>query len=131
MTVTRRPARPESGDRLRDKLTPDCIFRSPEAASVQPPSQQSDVGDPDVSVVMPCLNEEESVAECVRQARGWIGQSGLTGEVVVVDNGSEDASAALAEAAGARAPTGGSFGSDVTDRRCKPGIQQCDRGHHR
>ena len=60
------------------------------------------VTDLDVSVVMPCLDEAEAVGECVRSALGWIGQSGLKGEVVVVDNGSTDDSAAQAEAAGAR-----------------------------
>ena len=56
----------------------------------------------DICVVMPCLNEEESVAECVRCALEGIGRSGLVGEVVVCDNGSSDRSVELAEAAGAR-----------------------------
>jgi glycosyltransferase involved in cell wall biosynthesis len=57
---------------------------------------------PDVSIVMPCLNEEESVAACVQKARSWIAQSGMTGEVIVVDNGSTDRSAEIATEAGAR-----------------------------
>ena len=65
------------------------------------PEQQL-AADLDVSVVMPCLNEKESVAFCVRQARGWIERSGLRGEVLVVDNGSNDGSAWIAERAGAR-----------------------------
>ena len=71
----------------------------------RPPESTPDeqiVADLDVSVVMPCLNERESVAFCVRQARGWIERSGLRGEVLVVDNGSDDGSAWLAERAGAR-----------------------------
>lgn len=56
----------------------------------------------DISVVMPCLNEEESVAQCVREAFEGIAALGLRGEVVVVDNGSTDRSAELAAAAGAR-----------------------------
>lgn len=56
----------------------------------------------DVSVVMPCLNEAASVARCVAQARAALERSGLSGEVVVADNGSEDGSPALAAAAGAR-----------------------------
>jgi glycosyltransferase involved in cell wall biosynthesis len=56
----------------------------------------------DVSIVMPCLNEEESVAECVRKARTGIDSSGMTGEVIVVDNGSTDRSAEVAAEAGAR-----------------------------
>jgi hypothetical protein len=64
----------------------------------------ADPNDPPIaiSVVMPCLNEEESVGLCVEKA--WIGirSTGLTGEVIVSDNGSSDGSVAVAEAAGAR-----------------------------
>jgi glycosyltransferase involved in cell wall biosynthesis len=54
-----------------------------------------------VSIVMPCLNEAETVATCVRKARAWLASAGITGEVLVVDNGSTDRSPELAEAAGA------------------------------
>ena len=57
---------------------------------------------PFVSIVMPCLNEEQTVEICVRKALGWLERSGTPGEVVVVDNGSTDRSAELAAAAGAR-----------------------------
>lgn len=57
---------------------------------------------PFVSIVMPCLNEEQTVETCVRKARGWLDRTGTAGEVVVVDNGSTDRSVELAEAAGAR-----------------------------
>lgn len=57
---------------------------------------------PFVSIVMPCLNEEQTVEICVRKALGWLEQSGTAGEVVVVDNGSIDRSVELATAAGAR-----------------------------
>jgi glycosyltransferase involved in cell wall biosynthesis len=56
----------------------------------------------DISVVMPCLNEEESVGICVSKALEGIRRSGLRGEVVVSDNGSTDTSVAVAIAAGAR-----------------------------
>ena len=56
----------------------------------------------DVSVVLPCLNEEGSVGLCVNEAREAFAVSGLRGEVVVVDNGSTDASAEVALASGAR-----------------------------
>jgi glycosyltransferase involved in cell wall biosynthesis len=55
-----------------------------------------------VSVVMPCLNEVEGVGKCVEKARRALEEMGVTGEVVVVDNGSTDGSAAAAAAAGAR-----------------------------
>jgi GT2 family glycosyltransferase len=56
---------------------------------------------PQVSVVIPCLNEAETIQECVRRARAVLADNGLSGEVVVADNGSEDGSAQLAEAEGA------------------------------
>jgi glycosyltransferase involved in cell wall biosynthesis len=54
-----------------------------------------------VSVVIPCLNEAENIAECVRRARSVLTNAELPGEVIVVDNGSDDGSGALARAAGA------------------------------
>jgi Glycosyl transferase family 2 len=56
----------------------------------------------DVSVIIPCLNEERSVAAVVEKAWAGIAASGLRGEVIVVDNGSTDASRERAEEAGAR-----------------------------
>jgi glycosyltransferase involved in cell wall biosynthesis len=55
----------------------------------------------EVSVVMPCLNEEESVGVCVRKALAGLAASGMVGEVIVCDNGSSDDSVAVARAAGA------------------------------
>ncbi len=55
-----------------------------------------------VSIVMPCLNEEQTVQTCVRKGLSWLGRSGMQGEVLVVDNGSTDGSPELALAAGAR-----------------------------
>jgi glycosyltransferase involved in cell wall biosynthesis len=57
---------------------------------------------PLVSVVIPCLNEAENIEECVRRARDAMDRAGIPGEVVVADNDSEDGSAELAAAAGAR-----------------------------
>src|SRR5260370_27419276 len=51
---------------------------------------------------MPCLNEAETVATCVRKAIGFLAESGISGEVLVADNGSTDGSQALATEAGAR-----------------------------
>lgn len=56
----------------------------------------------DISVVMPCLNEEASVGICVRKAWEGISRTGLHGEVIVADNGSIDRSVEVAKAAGAR-----------------------------
>ncbi len=55
-----------------------------------------------VSVVIPCLNEAANIEQCVTRAKAVLEEHDLRGEVVVADNGSEDGSPALAEAAGAR-----------------------------
>lgn len=54
-----------------------------------------------VSVVIPCLNEEAGIVHVVEQARAGLESAGLTGEIIVVDNASEDRSGELAERAGA------------------------------
>ena len=55
-----------------------------------------------VSVVIPCLNEEENITQVVTHALEVMAREGIAGEVVVADNASEDRSAELATAAGAR-----------------------------
>jgi glycosyltransferase involved in cell wall biosynthesis len=54
-----------------------------------------------VSVVIPCLDEAETIVECVTRARAVLEENGLAGEVIVVDNGSTDGSGDLAREAGA------------------------------
>jgi glycosyltransferase involved in cell wall biosynthesis len=54
-----------------------------------------------VSIVIPCLNEAETIGRCVSLAHAALLEGELRGEVLVVDNGSDDGSAALAEEAGA------------------------------
>jgi glycosyltransferase involved in cell wall biosynthesis len=56
---------------------------------------------PRVSVVIPCLNEAENIEECVSRARRVLAEAGVTGEVIVADNGSDDGSPELAKRAGA------------------------------
>ena len=56
----------------------------------------------ELSVVMPCLNERETVAICVRKAMVALRDAGIPGEVIVADNGSTDGSVAIALAEGAR-----------------------------
>ncbi|HEV2821433.1 MAG TPA: glycosyltransferase family 2 protein [Solirubrobacteraceae bacterium] len=56
---------------------------------------------PEVSVVIPCLDEASSIQECVRRSHEALEQAGIDGEVVVADNGSHDGSGELAAAAGA------------------------------
>ena len=59
----------------------------------------------ELSIVLPCLNEAETVALCVGKAMRWLHDSGVAGEVIVADNGSTDDSPDLARAAGARVVT--------------------------
>jgi hypothetical protein len=59
-------------------------------------------GECELSVVMPCLNEADTVASCVRTALAAMEACGVRGEVVVADNGSTDDSPDLAHQAGAR-----------------------------
>ena len=56
----------------------------------------------EVSVVMPCLNEADTLAVCVGKALGAMRRYGIAGEVVVADNGSTDASVRIAVESGAR-----------------------------
>jgi hypothetical protein len=74
------------------------------AQQTRPPvaADAEDQSTPLVSVVIPCLNEADNIEQCVRAARAALERMGVTGEVVVADNDSEDDSAALATRAGAR-----------------------------
>ncbi len=56
----------------------------------------------EVSFVMPCLNEAETVAQCIQAAQDCIKENGLEAEVIVADNGSTDGSQAIARRCGAR-----------------------------
>lgn len=56
----------------------------------------------ELSVVLPCLNEAETLAVCVDKALAALRENGIAGEVIVADNGSTDGSQAIAEAHGAR-----------------------------
>jgi len=56
----------------------------------------------ELSVVIPCLNEAETLASCVRKALGCMREHGIRGEVVVADNGSTDGSPEIAAHLGAR-----------------------------
>jgi glycosyltransferase involved in cell wall biosynthesis len=57
---------------------------------------------PIISLVMPCLDEEETIGACVEKALEGIRRTGLPGEVIVADNGSEDRSIEIATSLGAR-----------------------------
>lgn len=55
----------------------------------------------ELTILMPCLNEAETLATCIRKARGYLDTSGIAGEIVIADNGSTDGSQAIAQGLGA------------------------------
>jgi len=56
----------------------------------------------DLTILMPCLNEAETIAACIRKAKGSLEALGIQGEVLIADNGSTDGSQKIAEDLGAR-----------------------------
>ena len=56
----------------------------------------------ELTILMPCLNEAETLQVCIEKALDYLRRSGVSGEVVVADNGSTDGSQEIARAAGAR-----------------------------
>jgi len=56
----------------------------------------------ELTILMPCLNEAETLARCIGKARAFLIRSGIIGEVLVADNGSTDGSQQIAEREGAR-----------------------------
>lgn len=66
-------------------------------------SQSSPLAEPlEVSVLMPCLNEAETIATCIKKAQTWMVKNHVAGEVIIADNGSTDGSQRIARVMGAR-----------------------------
>ena len=70
------------------------------------PEAPGDVSGPEspceLTVLMPCLDEAETLATCIEKAQGYMASRGISGEVLIADNGSTDGSQAIAEGLGAR-----------------------------
>ena len=56
----------------------------------------------ELTILMPCLDEAETLATCIRKATKFLARTGISGEVLIADNGSTDGSRQIAEALGAR-----------------------------
>ncbi len=74
------------------------------AAAVSPHSDDSAAAGVavELTILMPCLNEAETLAICIAKARAYLDRSGIVGEVLIADNGSTDGSQQIAATAGAR-----------------------------
>ncbi|HXG05454.1 MAG TPA: glycosyltransferase family 2 protein [Candidatus Binatia bacterium] len=77
------------------------------SASTTPTARRPDAAAPEsvvpeVSVVMPCLNEADTLATCITKAQRALREAGIEGEIIVADNGSTDGSPAIAQSLGAR-----------------------------
>ena len=70
--------------------------------STSPPAPADAPRPLELTILMPCLNEAETIEVCVEKALRYLKRAGVAGEVLIADNGSDDGSQALAEAAGAR-----------------------------
>ena len=55
-----------------------------------------------LTILMPCLNEAETIAGCIEKAKRGLEQAGVTGEILIADNGSTDGSQAIAQKLGVR-----------------------------
>ena len=72
------------------------------ASNIPSPPSSSDGSPPEVTVVMPCLNEADTLKVCIEKAQQAFREHGIRGEIVVADNGSVDGSIEIAARMGAR-----------------------------
>jgi glycosyltransferase involved in cell wall biosynthesis len=77
----------------------ETVVREKEAQADAPVSEEAEV---ELSIVMPCLNEAETLEACILEALASLRENNIAGEVVIADNGSTDGSQAIATALGAR-----------------------------
>src|SRR5277367_3745997 len=68
----------------------EAVERPPETRAVE------------LTILMPCLNEAETIATCIGKATDFLARSGVAGEILIADNGSSDGSVEYALARGAR-----------------------------
>jgi len=82
--------------------SPFPLEASSEPANVLQLAPATDESPLELSIVMPCLNEAETLAICIKKARNWLIKHNVSGEVIVADNGSTDGSQTIAGVMGAR-----------------------------
>jgi hypothetical protein len=69
----------------------------------EPAATALDTHSLELTILMPCLNEAETIATCVAKAQAFLARTSIAGEVLIADNGSSDNSVVLAQRGGARA----------------------------
>ncbi len=89
----------------RRTAKPDIVMKAEHAGEVL--GAQSLGSDPlsqelELTILMPCLNEAETLASCIRKARSFLIRSSVNGEILIADNGSTDGSQSIARDLGAR-----------------------------
>ena len=70
--------------------------------AIKPALPEPEDRDVELTILMPCLNEAETIATCIDKAQGFLARSGVAGEILIADNGSSDGSVEYALARGAR-----------------------------
>jgi hypothetical protein len=70
--------------------------------AIKPALAEAESRDVELTILMPCLNEAETIAACIDKAHGFLARSGVAGEILIADNGSSDGSVEYALARGAR-----------------------------
>ena len=75
---------------------------SESSVAPQPAAEAASAPTLELTVLMPCLNEAETLATCIRKAQGSLRELGIDGEVLIADNGSDDGSQDIARSLGAR-----------------------------
>jgi glycosyltransferase involved in cell wall biosynthesis len=76
-------------------------------------SERASLAELELTILMPCLNEAETLATCIAKAQFFLNRAGVAGELLIADNGSTDGSQNIARALGARV-----IPSVATGRRC-------------
>lgn len=92
---------PAQDARGRDEATPLAEVALPAEPQVETANAAAEQPC-ELTILMPCLNEAETLAVCIRKARASLERLGVDGEVLIADNGSDDGSQDIARAEGAR-----------------------------
>jgi len=88
--------------RFRCRYVRHVQARRAAARSLADDSLKPETTHPELTILMPCLNEAETIATCVKKASSYLSKSNIRGEILVADNGSTDGSREIAQELGAR-----------------------------